>query len=245
MLTITQEDRVLHLALNRPEKRNALNLSLCRDLVSGLDRANTDPAVAVILLSAKGKAFCAGMDLNEALLADRTELDAVHEKLFTIGYRLRKPVIAAVHGPALAGGTGLAANAHIVVASDDANFGLTEIRIGLWPILIFRAVKAAIGERRATELALTGRRFDAREALNYGLVHEVHSDPLARARELAYQISQFSTEAVQLGLEYVNRTRDANWEESGRIGSVIRQALLDTPGFKEGVGRVLAGPGKP
>jgi enoyl-CoA hydratase/carnithine racemase len=245
MLTVAAKDRVLHLTLDRPEKRNALNLSLCRDLVAAFERANTDPAVAAILLSGNGKAFCAGMDLNEALLADRTELDAVHEQLFTAGYRLRKPIIAAVHGPALAGGTGLAANAHIVVASDDAAFGLTEIRIGLWPILIFRAVKAAVGERRATELALTGRRFDAREALNYGLVHEVHSDPLVRARELAYQISQFSADAVQLGLDYVNQTRDTTWEQSGRIGSVIRQTLLDSPGFKEGVGRVLAGPGKP
>src|SRR5579864_760179 len=180
MLEITQTGRVLHLALNRPEKRNALNLSLCSELVNALDRADADPSVGAILLTGNGKAFCAGMDLQEVLQTDRGELDRVHEQLFTSGFRLRKPIIAGVHGPAVAGGTGLAANAHILVASEDAHFGLTEVRIGLWPILIFRAVKAAVGERRATELALTGRWFQGREAYDYGLVHELSPSPLLR-----------------------------------------------------------------
>ncbi|HEY3841017.1 MAG TPA: enoyl-CoA hydratase/isomerase family protein [Bryobacteraceae bacterium] len=245
MLTVEQQGPILHLTLNRPEKRNALNLSLCRELVRAFHEADTTASVTTILISASGPAFCAGMDLSEAPEADRTELDGLHEQLFTSGYRLRKPIIAAVQGAALAGGTGLVANAHIVICSEDAFFGLTEIRIGLWPILIFRAVKAAIGERRATELSLTGRRFAAPEALAYGLVHQIHPDPLTRAREIATQISEFSPDAVQLGLDYVNQTRDKSWEESGRIGSTIRQTLLASPGFKEGVGRVLRGPGKP
>ena len=133
----------------------------------------TTPGIGAILLTGTGKAFCAGMDLAEALQADRSELDELHERLFTVGIRLHKPMIAGVHGAALAGGTGLAANAHILIACEEASFGLTEIRIGLWPILIFRAVKAAIGERRATELALTGRIFDGRKPVSYGLVHEL------------------------------------------------------------------------
>jgi methylglutaconyl-CoA hydratase len=239
MLEVRQDDRVLRLTLNRPEKRNALNLSLCRKLVEALDAAQNDPTVSVILLTGNGKGFCAGMDLHEALQADRSELDQVHERLFTAGFYGTKPIVAGVHGPSLAGGTGLAANAHILVAGEDAQFGLTEVRIGLWPILIFRAVKAAVGERRATELALTGRWFTAQEAWHYGLVHEISTSPLLRAEVIARQISEFSPEALSGGLEYVNRTREKSWEESGRIGSEIRQRLMASEGFKEGVSKVL------
>ena len=173
MIETQLENRVLRLTLNRPEKRNALNIALCKAIVDAIEAAESDPAVNAILLTANGKAFCAGMDLSETLSAERSQLDAIHERLFTLGSRIRKPIIAAVRGPALAGGTGLAANAHILLAHPDATFGLTEIRIALFPILIFRAIKAAVGERRATELALTGRRFGGNEAKEYGLIDEI------------------------------------------------------------------------
>jgi enoyl-CoA hydratase/carnithine racemase len=235
VLEIRREKRLLRLTLNRPEKRNALNLPLCRALVDALDQADGDSSLGAVLITGSGKAFCAGMDLSEALQADRAELDDLHERLFTAGYRLRKPIIAGVHGPALAGGTGLAANAHILIASAEATFGLTEIRIGLWPILIFRAVKVAVGERRATELALTGRTFGGREAFSYGLVHEVSEEPLARAAEIALQISQASADAIRSGLDYVNQARDKSWEEAGRIGWEIRQKAMSSPDFAAGV----------
>ncbi len=235
VLEVRREKRLLRLTLNRPEKRNALNLELCRALVEALEEADGDASVGAILLTGCGKTFCAGMDLTEALEADRSELNDLHERMFTAGYRLRKPIIAGVHGAALAGGTGLAANAHILIASQAATFGLTEIRIGLWPILIFRAVKTAVGERRATELALTGRVFGGREASIYGLVHEVSEEPLARAAEIALQVSQASADAIRCGLEYVNRVRDANWEEAGRIGWEMRRAAMASPDFEAGV----------
>src|SRR5580700_6007261 len=147
----------MRVALNRPEKRNALDSATCRDLLDAFRKAESDPAIGAILLCGNGPAFCAGMDLKEALAADQSGLADLHERLFTTIQRARKPMIAAVHGAALAAGTGLAANAHMVIASPDAQFGLTEIRIGLWPVIVFRAVARAIGERRATELSLTGR----------------------------------------------------------------------------------------
>lgn len=245
MLAIDQTGRVLRLTLNRPEKRNALNLALCRDLVAAFDRADSDPSVGAILLTGNGKAFCAGMDLSEALQADRAELDQVHERLFTVGFRSRKPIIAAVHGPALAGGTGLAANAHILIAAEDAWFGLTEIKIGLWPILIYRAVEAAMGQRRTMELALTGRWFTGRDAWNYGLVHEVSANPQMRAELIASQVSELSPNAIAAGLAYVNRSKDKSWEETGRIGQEIRRGLMDSQDFKERARQALASLGKP
>ena len=123
------------------------------------------PAIRCVLIDAAGNFFSAGMDLDEALSPDASEKTAIHERLFTLGARATKPIVAAVQGPALGGGVGLMANAHIVVAAHGTTFGLTEIRIGMWPFVIFRSVSNAIGERRATELALTGRIFGLPAAL--------------------------------------------------------------------------------
>ena len=192
-----REGRLLRLTVNRPDKRNALNAALCHALVTALDDAARDPAVGAILLTANGKAFCAGMDLAEIEPgADAEEINAVHEQLFTVGARLAKPLIAGVHGAALAGGTGLVANCHIVVAAPGATFGLTEIRLGLWPFLVYRAVAAALGDRRTLELSLTGRIFDTVEARQIGLVHEVADAPQQRALEVAQAIAKSSPTAV-------------------------------------------------
>ena len=122
VLQFRRDGRVLHLALNRPEKRNALNAVLCADLTAALVEAEHDPEIGAILLTGYGKGFSAGMDLDEALTADAGMLADVQERLFTAYTWLTKPLIAAVQGAALAGGTGLAANAHIVIAAEDATF---------------------------------------------------------------------------------------------------------------------------
>lgn len=230
-----QKARVLHVALNRPEKRNALNTELCHELVGTLDAANTDHSVGAIVITGNGPAFCAGMDLKEAPADDRLEVACLHERLFTSINRIRKPIIAAVHGAALAGGTGLAANAHIVIAAPDAVFGLTEIKIGLWPVLVFRACELAMGERRTTELSITGRTFHAAEAAVYGLVTEIAGDPLARALQIAETVSGYSPVAMGCGLDYVHHIRIRNWDQAGRIGQHMRDRLMDHEDFAEGV----------
>jgi enoyl-CoA hydratase/carnithine racemase len=235
MIEKLQTGRVLRIVLNRPEKRNALNIDLCRQLVAALDHAESDPSVGAVVLAGNGPAFCSGMDLSEVLESDNLQLSGLHERIFTAINRLRKPIIAAVHGPAMAGGVGLAANAHIVVASPDSTFGITEIKIGLWPVLIFRACELAMGERRTTELSLTGRIFDAREAHAYGLVTELADDPLARAEQIAAGIAEFSPVALGAGLDYVHHIRIRNWDQAGKIGQVTRERLMASPDFEEGV----------
>src|SRR5579872_4345081 len=101
-----QHGRVLRLTLNRPEKRNALNRALCQAILEAVEDATHDPTVGAILLEANGKSFCAGMDLEEAAEGATEETNVLHERLFTVGSRTSKPVIAAVRGPALGGGTG-------------------------------------------------------------------------------------------------------------------------------------------
>lgn len=235
LIELERNGRVLRVTLNRPEKRNALNIQLCKELLRAFEEGDDSVEVGAILLTANGPSFCAGMDLGESLEADSMQLAGLHERLFTTINRIRKPVIAAVHGSALAGGTGLVANAHIAIAAPDAKFGLTEVRIGLWPVLVFRAVELAMGERRATELSLTGRIFEAEEARGYGLVSEVADDPVARATEIASTVSAYSPIAIGRGLDYVHRIRVQDWDHAGRIGHRTRDLLLESEDYQEGV----------
>jgi enoyl-CoA hydratase/carnithine racemase len=237
ILQVSRQDRVLHLTLNRPEKRNALNAALCHDLSGTLAQAQEDPDVGAILLTGNGKVFSAGMDLQEVLTPEAEALAGLHEHLFTAFAWLEKPLIAAVHGAALAGGTGLVANAHIVVAAEEATFGLTEIRLGLWPFLIFRAVAAAVGERRAVELSLTGRIFGASEAMIYGLVH--HVVPAAelhdRALAIARGVADAGIFAIRSGLAFLHEIRGMTLEDSGRAAADFRRQTFESEEFRQRV----------
>jgi enoyl-CoA hydratase/carnithine racemase len=236
--TLRSERRgaLLHLILNRPHKRNALNLELCHELVSALDHADADRQVHAIVISSTGPAFCAGMDLNE-VLSPPAELGHAHEQLFTFGSRLSKPVVAAVEGAALGGAMGIVANAHIVVAAEEATFGLTEIRIALWPFLIYRSVAQAVGERRAVELSLTGRIFDAAEARELGFVHHVThpGEALGKAMEIAEVVAAYSPPAIRGGLMFVKEIRGRSAAEAGQIGRQIREQVFRTPEFRQSV----------
>jgi enoyl-CoA hydratase/carnithine racemase len=237
VLQSRRDGRLLRLALNRPEKRNALNAALCAELTAALVEADHDPDVGAILLTGNGKGFSAGMDLDEALTADAGALADLQERLFTAYSWLTKPLIAAVQGTALAGGTGLAANAHIVIAAHDATFGLTEIHIGLWPFVIFRAMVHAVGERRAVELSLTGRKLGAREAYDCGLVHQVVNagDLESTAQATALGIANSSPTAIATGLAFVQESRGVSIEEAGRAARSCRQQICEGADFQERV----------
>jgi enoyl-CoA hydratase/carnithine racemase len=236
-LLVGREGRVLHLTLNRPAKCNALSAELCTALVDALDGAADDAGVGAILLDAAGDVYCAGMDLDEATQADAAERTEVHQRLFTAGARAAKPIVGAVNGPALGGGLGLAANAHVLIAAQGSTFGLTEIRLGMWPFVIFPAMVAAVGERRATELALTGRIFGVPDALNWGLVHEAvpRIELEDRAMAVAENIAAASPLAVGKGLAYLRRRRGMNFEETLALGAALRAELFGGGDWQEGV----------
>jgi enoyl-CoA hydratase/carnithine racemase len=236
-LETVREGRLLRIALNRPDKQNALNADACRALVVSLRAAEADPTVGAMLLEGRGEMFCCGTDLDEALLPDASEQLAIHEELLTIGSRIFKPIVAAVHGAALGSGMSLIANAHVVIAAEGCRFGLTEIHIGLWPFVGFRAVSLALGERRALELSLTGRIFSTEEALQYGLVHEV--TPLAelekRALDIAHGLAQASPEAVRRGMTFVHDSRGAGFIEGLQLAQSLRARAFRSADFAEGV----------
>jgi enoyl-CoA hydratase/carnithine racemase len=232
-LEISQDGRVLRITLNRPARRNALTFEMCRELAGTIEGANA----GAILLSAKGDAFCAGMDLDEALEGGAAEHAAIHDRLFTIGSRVSVPIVAAVGGPALGGGLGLLANSHVSIAAQGATFGLTEIRVGMWPFVVYRAMVLAVGDRRALELSLTGRFFGAEEALAWGLVQEIvpTSELDARAAEVAAKIAAFSRDTIQRGMAFVNESRGLDDAAVHRLAARARKPVFEGADFREGV----------
>lgn len=236
-LKISEEGRVRRLTLSRVEKRNALNHEGCKALVDALDQANRDPGVGCVLLDAEGPVFCAGMDLDDATADDAPARTRLHEQIFTFGWEMRKPVVAAVGGPALAGGVGLVANAHVVVAAHGSQFGLTEIRIGMWPFVVYRSLVAAMGPRRALELSLTGRIFGVNEAREYGLVHEI--TPAVelddRATAIAEQLAHWSPDTMARGLDFVRHTESMSLGDAGRVAAMMRTEIFAGADFAEGV----------
>jgi enoyl-CoA hydratase/carnithine racemase len=141
-----------------------------------------------------------------------------------------------VNGPALGGGLGLVAQGHIVIASQASVFGLPEIRIGLWPFLVYRAVEAALGARRTLELSLLGCPFHAAEALQWGLVHQLcPADELAeRAHTLARELAKASPRAIAAGMQYYRDSRGKSLKEAGEIAAALRSELMASGDFQEG-----------
>jgi len=237
LLLIERQERVLRLTLNRPDKRNALNEEMCRLLVDAIAGAQDDPHVGSILIDANGRVFSAGMDLDEAVSGNDVGTSAIHEELFSLGRKSKKPIIAYINGPAMGGGLGLVAQAHVAVAAQGSLFGLTEIRIGLWPFLIYRCMEEAIGSRRTLELSITGRLFSTQEALAWGLIHQVaHAfEAEDRASAIARDISKASPEAIGLGFEYARGARGKTWTQAGEFAAKLRARCMVSADFKEGV----------
>lgn len=192
-LSYSIDQRICTVTLSRPEKRNALDDILVNELMQAFLAASKDPEVKVVILAGEGKAFCAGADLEYLRKLSGFDFGQNLEdskslmRLFHLIYTMRKPVIAKVNGAAIAGGCGLATVCDIIVASENASFGYTEVTIGFIPAIVLTFLVRRIGEGRARELALSGRIVDSKEGCEMGLVSEVvpssHLD--VRVKEIA------------------------------------------------------------
>jgi methylglutaconyl-CoA hydratase len=179
-ITYAAADRRASITLNRPEKRNALDDVMVRELTAAFTMASKDPATKVVLLTGAGKSFCAGADLDYLARISRADLETnrtdsfLLAHLFRIIYEIRKPVIALVNGPALAGGCGLATVCDFIIASrENARFGYPEVRIGFIPAIVMVFLVKRLGEGRARELVLRGNTLNADEAHAAGLASTV------------------------------------------------------------------------
>jgi len=218
VLVVEVAEGVARVTLNRPEVRNALNEALLRELESALRRLEDDPAARVVVLRGAGdRAFCAGADLKK--VADRGTTLQARESFGGLGRilehmaRMRTPVIAQVHGYALAGGCGLAAGTDIVVAADDATFGLPEIKVGLLPLIVMAPILRAVGRKRGLLMILSGEPVSAREAYEMGLVSRLvpRGELEATVGALARTLAGYSPTALGLAKEAAGMVPDMEY----------------------------------
>ena len=183
-LSVRRDGPVEHVALNRPEVRNAFNEQVIADLAGWAGAAAADEGLRVVVLSGAGKVFSAGADAEwMARMAGYSHQENVDDAaraaaMFRAINALPCAVVGRIHGAALGGGSGLAAVCDVVVASDNAIFGFTETKLGILPAMISPFVLPKIGVSAARELFLTGMRFDAQRAREIGLVHAVVPEAL-------------------------------------------------------------------
>ncbi len=231
------------ITLNRPERRNAMTPAMQEELIAAFEAAGASPDCRVVLLAGSGEAFCAGLDIavlqqSVGASGEQHRADAARvARLFRTLYELEKPTIAAVHGAAVAGGTGLATLCDFTLATPEAKFGYTEVRIGFVPALVAAFLVLQVGEKRARELLLTGRIFGADEGLRLGLVTEVvAADRLeARVQELADALMANSPQAMAATKRLLvaqNRT----WLDTAIATSLEANSMAREAGdFREGV----------
>jgi methylglutaconyl-CoA hydratase len=237
---------VATITLNRPEKRNAISFELIEDVLRALAEVATSDAIVLILTGA-GEAFCSGMDLkNLKDLVGRTAEQNVEDsrtmvRLFLSLYEFPKVTIAAVNGPAIAGGTGIALLCDFTLAVPQAKFGYTEVRIGFVPAIVATFLLRQVGEKQARDLLLTGRVFGADEALRLGLVNEMVAPEnlMTRARQLAARLTENSPASLRATKQLLSA--HARVELDTQIEAAIREnaAIRTTADFREGISSFL------
>ena len=243
-----ERDGIFTVTLNRPEKRNAISYELIDDLLRALAEAEKS-AAQVLIITGSGKAFCAGMDLDnlKALsaankkLADHVEDSRTMARLFRTLYDFPKPSIAAVNGAAIAGGTGIATLCDITIAVPEAKFGYTEVRIGFVPAIVSTFLMRQVGEKQARDLLLTGRLIDAAEAYRIGLINEVVAaeNLMTRAHEIAGLLLENSPASVRATKELLSRNVNAELDQQIEAAVEQNARMRLTADFREGVNSFL------
>ncbi len=217
-LLYRRDGAILTITINRPEVRNALNAATILELQQAFAAARTDPDVRVIILTGAGQAFCAGADLQTfrpSASAVAPHGDGRHLAELLLGLRdLGKPTVARVNGPALAAGFGLVAACDLAIAVKSAQFGMPEVNVGIWPMMIMPIVFRNLPRKAAMELMLTGKRIGAEEAARAGLInYAVPADQLdITVAELARELAEKSPLGMRLGLEAFNLMADMSYE---------------------------------
>jgi methylglutaconyl-CoA hydratase len=244
-ILVDEQSPVCTITLHRPERRNAMTPEMQSELIDALAAAAS--AHRVLILTGSGSAFCSGLDLSVLqTMHERTAADhrADAERIATLFralYELSIPTIAAVHGPAIAGGTGLATLCDFTLATHEAKFGYTEARIGFLPALVSAFLALQVGDKIARDLLLTARIFDAAEAHRLGLVNQiVDSEQLMlRAQALAAQLVANSPQSLA-GTKRLLAAQNKAWLDTAIEFALTANAhARTTADFREGIAAFL------
>jgi methylglutaconyl-CoA hydratase len=246
-IRIERDPPLAWIVLDRPGVRNAISRTMVDELLRALDELEGDEEVRVVLLRGEGNVFCAGADLEELRAVQQTsprenlaagrQLGRLYHRLYTFP----KATVAAVHGPCVAGGCGLATGCDLTVADETAVFRYSEASIGFVAALVGVILVRAVGEKRARDLLLTARPVSAGEAFRLGLVTEsvAAGGHLERARELAGLLASNSLSSIRLSKELLAALPalglEAAFEQAARVNAEARQ----TEDCREGVAAFL------
>ena len=242
---VERKERIGLITLNRPEQLNTFSTQLAQELNNALRELDQDGKIRVVIIKAVGRAFCAGIDLTELagknIVEIRSWVKAMDEHNTTIT-NMKKPVIAAVHGIAVANGVGLVGACDLAIASEDARFGTTAINIGLFCFAPGFQVLGSVGRKRALERVLTGEIIPADEAERISLVNKVvPREKLEEATmELAEKLASKSPIALQMGKTAFYKTLSMGYEEALAYLSETFALLCDTEDAREGVNAFLS-----
>jgi methylglutaconyl-CoA hydratase len=241
-ILVAEADGVRTITLNRPESRNAMTPEMQDELIAAMQEAAASEC-RVVVFTGSGDVFCAGLDLSSLQeMKDHTEAEHTADAqrialLFRTLYELPKPTIAAVHGAAIAGGTGLATICDFTLAVPSAKFGYTEVRIGFVPALVSAYLTLQIGDKRARDLLLTGRLFGADEAQRLGLVTEIVEAEMLQERvlQMAAILKGNSPESLT-STKRLLAAQHAEWLDAAvSLAMAVNAAARVTHDFQEGV----------
>lgn len=240
-LLVTQEPeaKIAVVALNRPQALNALNFELMTELVTAFRGFAKDDSVNAVVLTGNDKAFAAGADIKEMATATSAEmLTKGYLEMWDELQAFKKPIVAAVSGYCLGGGAELAMVCDLIIASETAKFGQPEINIGVIPGAGgTQRLTRAVGKVKAMELILTGRQFNAEEALSMGLINKIAplTSYLAEAKQLATDIASKPPIAVRLAKEAVLRAASTNLSDDVEFERRLFALLFATDDMREGM----------
>jgi methylglutaconyl-CoA hydratase len=242
-------DGVTTLTLNRPEKRNALSAALVAALKDALGDAEADDAVRVVALRGAGKDFCAGGDLAEleriSAMGPEENLEDARSlgDLFSGLRTFPKPVVAVIHGRALAGGCGLATACDLVLAHDAAELGYPEVHLGFVPAMVMAILRRKVTEGRAFELVARGHRISAEEALGLGIVNRVFPDATFASDVDGYlrDLATRPPTALTLTKGLLYELGDLSFGQGVERGAEVNVEARMTEACREGVRRFLEG----
>jgi enoyl-CoA hydratase/carnithine racemase len=217
-LLVAIDAGIATVTLNRPERRNALGAQMTNELLYVLDDAAADDAVRCTVLTGAGSAFCAGADLAQLSgTADALDLPPKggYDELLRAMTRTTKPIVARVNGHAMGGGLGLVAASTVAIASSEAKFGAPEVRLGLFPFMIYAVLERLMPRRRLMEMLLCGERLSAGDAVQCGLlIRAVPPAELdAAVKSVTDSITAASPSAIRLGLGAVHEVDGLSFEE--------------------------------
>lgn len=239
-LLIAVDAGVATVTLNRPERRNAIGAQMTNELLYALEDSAADDAVRCTVLTGAGSAFCAGADLGQLSGdADALELPPKggYDELLRMMVRTTKPIVARVNGAALGGGLGLVAASTIAIASSEAQLGAPEVKLGLFPFMIYAVLERVMPHRRLVEMLLSGERLSAEDAAQAGLVNRAvpKAELDAAVKAVTDRISAASPITLRLGLTAMSEVDGLPFEEKLPILARRLVDCLATQDAREGL----------